>query len=198
MHLVSSRNDQEATTTKLVLTIISSAVFRKGFGVSLFERLKHSGMTCHTLDVQFRMDPQIADWPSRTFYQGRIKNGLNVTSPARIPTWQRLSRVFQEPYQIIDVPGEEKSDVATRSTSNPKEAAVACALVEELARTLDNANESSLSVGCVAGYLAQVHLIASKLRNRSNSSPSEEQDYSNSARVMYKTPKQKLILIDIA
>jgi len=44
-----------------------------GFGVSLFERLVKAGLRPTMLDVQYRMHPEIAKFPSKRFYGERLK-----------------------------------------------------------------------------------------------------------------------------
>lgn len=45
-----------------------------GLGVSLFERLQTAGLQPQLLDLQYRMHPAIADFPSRSFYGGRVQS----------------------------------------------------------------------------------------------------------------------------
>ena len=43
-----------------------------GLGLSLFERLQQAGLTPHLLNVQYRMHPAIAEFPSAAFYNSRV------------------------------------------------------------------------------------------------------------------------------
>ena len=43
-----------------------------GLGTSLMERLQQAGLPVQLLQVQYRMHPLLAAWPSATFYQGRL------------------------------------------------------------------------------------------------------------------------------
>jgi hypothetical protein len=49
---------------------------KAGLGGSLFERLVQAGNQVFLLDVQYRMHPTIAMFPSDTFYESRIRNGI--------------------------------------------------------------------------------------------------------------------------
>ena len=49
-----------------------------GLDISLFDRLLQSGLPSHMLNVQYRMHPDIAKWPSENFYAGRLLNGPNT------------------------------------------------------------------------------------------------------------------------
>lgn len=50
----------------------------EGLSTSLFERLLQSGMNSHMLNVQYRMHPDIARWPSKQYYNGQLLNGDNT------------------------------------------------------------------------------------------------------------------------
>lgn len=56
-------------------TILSQKALKKGFDVSIFERLMNEiGETnSYMLDLQFRMNKKIADFSSKTFYDGKLK-----------------------------------------------------------------------------------------------------------------------------
>lgn len=43
-------------------------------GISLFQRLQRQGLTPELLDTQYRMHPQLADFPNNAFYFGRLKS----------------------------------------------------------------------------------------------------------------------------
>ena len=51
----------------------------EGLAVSLFERLLQGGVKSHMLNVQYRMHPDIARWPSQQYYGGKLMNGDNTT-----------------------------------------------------------------------------------------------------------------------
>lgn len=60
---------------QLPATVISSTALEQGYDVSMFKRLQASGYPVNVLDVQYRMHPAISLFPSREFYQGRLKDG---------------------------------------------------------------------------------------------------------------------------
>lgn len=57
-----------------------------GLHISLFERLLDAGITSHLLNVQYRMHPDIAIWPSQQYYGGRLLNGGNTITPQGVLT----------------------------------------------------------------------------------------------------------------
>jgi senataxin len=48
---------------------------------SLFQRLEEAGHDVHLLDTQYRMHPEISDFPRRIFYSGLLLDGPNVKHP---------------------------------------------------------------------------------------------------------------------
>ena len=53
-------------------TVTSVDAQRAGLGVSLFERMERLGVAVDLLDRQYRMHPSLAEFPSATFYGGRV------------------------------------------------------------------------------------------------------------------------------
>ena len=49
---------------------------KAGLSQSLFERLVLLGVRPVRLEVQYRMHPALAEWPSNTFYEGSLQNGV--------------------------------------------------------------------------------------------------------------------------
>ncbi|CAD7948713.1 unnamed protein product [Amoebophrya sp. A25] len=60
-------------------TVISDEATRRGLGVSLFDRLLHSGMEVTMLDTQYRMAPSIASFSSARFYHGKLQNAADMS-----------------------------------------------------------------------------------------------------------------------
>lgn len=56
-------------------TILCKRVAQAGFKQSLFERLISVGMAPYILSVQYRMDAELCEWPSETFYNGELLTG---------------------------------------------------------------------------------------------------------------------------
>ena len=58
--------------------ILSKPAARAGFKQSLFERLIALGVRPTRLEVQYRMHPALAEFPSQTFYEGSLQNGVTL------------------------------------------------------------------------------------------------------------------------
>lgn len=57
--------------------IMSKVAARNGLTTSLFERLIHLGTRPIRLQVQYRMHPALSEFPSNTFYEGTLQNGVS-------------------------------------------------------------------------------------------------------------------------
>jgi regulator of nonsense transcripts 1 len=101
-----------------------------GLSRSIFNRFVEIGVKTAMLQVQYRMHPAIAEFPSMKFYDGLIQNG--VTEADRSPP----PGVFPFPSKtapmvFIDVPGHEESESGT-SFANPEEADMVRVVVMKL------------------------------------------------------------------
>ena len=69
-----------------------------GLQRSLFERVKLAGAPCVLLDTQYRMHPSISAYPSRSFYDGRLRDGVTAADRERadvsFPWRSRTSRTL--------------------------------------------------------------------------------------------------------
>ena len=58
--------------------IMCKKAARAGLSQSLFERLVILGIRPQRLQVQYRMHPSLSEFPSNTFYEGTLQNGVTV------------------------------------------------------------------------------------------------------------------------
>jgi ATP-dependent RNA/DNA helicase IGHMBP2 len=135
-------------------TIKSAEAAKSGLAVTLFEKgiSKHPRMSS-LLTVQYRMNENIMEFPSRWFYDGQliahesVKNGL--------------LRPYQSPVDFIDTAGagyNESQDPETLSRFNEEEAQLAMMIVERLIDEvgLNDWLEEKISMGIITPYRAQV------------------------------------------
>ena len=59
--------------------IMCKAGAKAGLSHSLFERLICLGLKPHRLQVQYRMHPALSEFPSNTFYEGTLQNGVTIS-----------------------------------------------------------------------------------------------------------------------
>ena len=58
--------------------VLNKTAARNGFNQSLFERLVKLGIRPLRLEVQYRMHPALSEFPSLTFYDGALQNGVTL------------------------------------------------------------------------------------------------------------------------
>jgi regulator of nonsense transcripts 1 len=58
--------------------VLSKTAARAGLNRSMFERLMALGLRPIRLEVQYRMHPALSEFPSQTFYEGALQNGVTL------------------------------------------------------------------------------------------------------------------------
>ena len=96
---------------------------KAGLAQSLFERLVHLGHRPIRLEVQYRMHPCLSEFPSNTFYEGTLQNG--VTMEERVHKgldfpWPSLSK----PMFFYNCVGQEEISSSGTSYLNRWEATI--------------------------------------------------------------------------
>ncbi|KXZ56978.1 hypothetical protein GPECTOR_1g883 [Gonium pectorale] len=115
---------------QLPATLFSSAAKETLLERSLFERLSQAGTAVKMLSVQYRMHPEIRDFPSRYFYGNRLQDGESVLrAAASVPPYYAANLL--KPYVVYDVSGGREM-LQGRSRSNEAEADLALGLYLEL------------------------------------------------------------------
>lgn len=119
------------------------------------------------LDISYRMNREINSFPSRAFYEGRLK-------PSGDAAYQRL-KLTQEPRRLHRLLDPELPDIFAelyhrdRRMYSPEEAALAAQLALEAIWCGVCPSE----IAIIAPYRAQVRLIQDRLRRYSNSEAAE-------------------------
>lgn len=117
------------------------------------------------LDTQFRMHPDIADFISETFYEGKIKNG--VTAKDRKFAFGE----FRSAVCLLSTSDQKNCFEKWIGTSctNPLEAVYVKRIVEELLSEIENGNvtggpkDKPLSIAVITPYAAQETLLRRNL-----------------------------------
>ncbi|KAF5185214.1 Helicase sen1 [Thalictrum thalictroides] len=142
---------------QLPATVISKAAGTLLYSRSLFERFQQAGCPTILLSVQYRMHPQIRDFPSRYFYQGRLTDSESVTNlPDEIYYKDNLLR----PYVFYDVAhGRESHRGGSVSFQNIHEAQFCLRIYEQLQKTLKSLGANKVSVGIITPYKLQLKCL---------------------------------------
>lgn len=147
-------------------TIKSAAAKSAGFGKSLFERLVESNFEKHFINIQYRMSPRIAKFPSEKFYDKKLKNS-NFVLERKIEGREELEVIdslIPIRNAFIDIErGKEK--ILDKSFYNSKEIEF---VKDFLYKILKNSKKSLRplllkSIGIICGYRMQKTKMIQKI-----------------------------------
>ncbi|SPQ99256.1 unnamed protein product (mitochondrion) [Plasmodiophora brassicae] len=124
---------------------------------SLFERLQQAGCPVLTLDIQYRMHPEIRRFPSFYFYEDRLKDAPSTLAYDMQYYGDRRFR----PYLFFDVAGQETQ---RRSVRNASEASFIAQHLGNLVNSFPDVDLSQVAV--ITPYSAQVDQVRSVLGER--------------------------------
>ena len=127
-------------------TIISDEASRKGLATSVLEKAIDSGVQRDLLGIQYRMTPEIAEFSSRYFYEGKLQ-----THATSVPE----SMIF---YDTSGAGFDEKRQENSRSTSNPEELRI-------VSENIKDWTEKGQSVVFISPYSSQVEMAKAELKN---------------------------------
>ncbi|XP_065881867.1 uncharacterized ATP-dependent helicase C29A10.10c-like isoform X1 [Euphorbia lathyris] len=142
---------------QLPATVISKAAGTLMYSRSLFERFQQAGCPTMLLSVQYRMHPQIRDFPSRYFYQGRLTDSESVVG---LPDELYYKDPLLRPYLFYDVTyGRESHRGGSVSYQNIHEAHLCLQLYEHLQKTLKSLGQGRVTVGIITPYKLQLKCL---------------------------------------
>ncbi|XWS15034.1 hypothetical protein CRYUN_Cryun35bG0059800 [Craigia yunnanensis] len=142
---------------QLPATVISKAAGTLLYSRSLFERFQQAGCPTMLLSVQYRMHPQIRDFPSRYFYQGRLTDSESV---ANLPDEVYYKDPLLKPYFFYDIThGRESHRGGSVSYQNENEAVFCLRLYEHLQKTLKSLGVPNITVGIITPYKLQLKCL---------------------------------------
>ncbi|XP_044474856.1 probable helicase MAGATAMA 3 isoform X2 [Mangifera indica] len=148
---------------QLPATVISKAAGTLLYSRSLFERFQQAGCPTMLLSVQYRMHPNIRDFPSRHFYQGRLTDSESV---ANLPDEVYYKDPLLRPYVFYDViHGKESHRGGSVSYQNIDEAKFGFCLYEHLQKTLKSLGLGKVSIGIITPYKLQLKCLQHEFRN---------------------------------
>ncbi|KAM7518597.1 hypothetical protein LguiB_017559 [Lonicera macranthoides] len=142
---------------QLPATVISKAAGTLLYSRSLFERFQQAGCPTILLSVQYRMHPQIRDFPSRHFYQGRLTDSESVANKAEELYYKDP---LLRPYVFYDIThGRESHRDGTVSYQNVQEAQFCVRLYNHLQKSLKSLGLGKVSVGIITPYKLQLKCL---------------------------------------
>ncbi|XP_038687689.1 regulator of nonsense transcripts 1 homolog [Tripterygium wilfordii] len=130
--------------------IMCKKAARAGLAQSLFERLVMLGVKPIRLQVQYRMHPSLSEFPSNSFYEGTLQNGVTIN--------ERLSSGIDFPWPVPNRPmffyvqmGQEEISASGTSYLNRTEAAN----VEKIVTTFLRSGVVPSQIGVITPYEGQ-------------------------------------------
>lgn len=137
-------------------TVLSQHAASLKYEQSLFVRMFNQHPTrVHMLNVQFRMHPEIAMFPSREFYDKKLATGS--TNFDRTTRDWHSSAVFT-PYRFFNVQGVQEKSQQTKSLFNRSEAQTIFQFYKALQNALGHEAIAG-KVGIISPYKQQVALL---------------------------------------
>ena len=144
-------------------TVLSKEAARFQFEQSLFARMeKNHPKDVHLLDTQYRMHPEISMFPSKTFYESRLKDGVDMAK-LRARPWHHASLLA--PYRFFDVQGMQLSTSRGHSLVNIAELEVAMQLYDRLMTDCRNYNFRG-KIGIITPYRGQLSELRTRFSRR--------------------------------
>ena len=144
-------------------TVFSKEAAKFQYEQSLFVRMQNNfAGEVHLLDTQYRMHPEISIFPSRTFYDGLLKDGKGMAGLRQRP-WH--SSALLAPYRFFDVHGQHQSAPKGHSLINLAEIDVALALFERLTADFQTYQFAG-RVGIITPYKSQLRALKDRFSGR--------------------------------
>ncbi|XP_075094798.1 putative helicase MAGATAMA 3 [Nicotiana tabacum] len=146
---------------QLPATVISPIAGNFGYCVSLFERLQRGGYPVQMLKTQYRMHPEIRNFPSREFYKEALEDGPDVEEQTK-RSWHEY-RCFG-PFCFFDIhEGKESQPSGSGSWQNVDEVEFVLAMYHKLVSRYPELKSSS-RLAIISPYRHQVKLLRQKFR----------------------------------
>jgi len=144
-------------------TVFSKEAARFQYEQSLFVRMQNNfANEVHLLDTQYRMHPDISLFPSRTFYDGLLKDGDGMAG-LRVQPWHKSALLA--PYRFFDVKGRHSAAPKGHSLINLAEIDTAMAIYTRL-RTDFPDYDFHGRIGIITPYKSQLRMLKERFASR--------------------------------
>jgi senataxin len=144
-------------------TVLSREAAKFQYEQSLFARMeKNHQKDVHLLDTQYRMHPEISLFPSKTFYESRLKDGPDMAKLRSRP-WHH-SKILA-PYRFFDVQGMSSAAAKGHSLVNNAEINVAMQLYDRLVTDVSKVDFIG-KIGVITPYKGQLRELKARFIGR--------------------------------
>ncbi|KAG9444226.1 hypothetical protein H6P81_015566 [Aristolochia fimbriata] len=147
---------------QLPATVISQTAQKFGYDMSLFKRFQMAGYPVQMLKTQYRMHPEIRNFPSKEFYSDSLDDGPYVGVHTVRP-WHDY-RCFG-PFCFFDIDGVETQPSGSGSWVNLDEVEFTLVLYVKLASMFPDLKSSS-QLAIISPYRHQVKLFREQFREK--------------------------------
>lgn len=143
-------------TKQLPATVISQAAKDKHYDWSMMWRLaEECRQPSLMITEQYRMHPEICQWPSQKYYQGRLTTAASLTFNCSADGLNR-------PYAFYAMSAQQnKEGKVGNSTFNQKEVDYVSDIVKKLRET-----DNTSTIGVITFYMAQKDKISDSLKQK--------------------------------
>ncbi|KNA06822.1 hypothetical protein SOVF_177480 isoform B [Spinacia oleracea] len=146
---------------QLPATVMSSVAKSRGYGMSLFKRFQKAGYPVVMLKTQYRMHPEIRNFPSREFYDDALEDGAEIEEQTR-RDWHDY-RCFR-PFCFFDIKdGTESWSEESESWVNEDEVEFGLLIYQKLVAKYPELKSSS-RLAIISPYRRQVKLFRERFR----------------------------------
>lgn len=155
-------------------TVLSRQAAKFQYEQSLFARMENNHRKdVHLLDTQYRMHPEISIFPSKTFYDSRLKDGAGMAK-LRARPWHH-SKILA-PYRFFDVQGMSQAAPKGHSLVNVAELNVAMQLYDRLLADVPK-YDFKRKIGIITPYKGQLQELRRRFSQRYGETVLSEIDF---------------------
>lgn len=155
-------------------TVLSQKAASLKYEESLFVRMQRNNPNLvYLLDVQYRMHPEISQFPSLEFYNSRLTDGEGMLEKNTRP-WHANNLL--SPYRFFDILSRHQQNDRSKSFLNQTESKVAVELVEKLMEVLPGKLFKG-KVGIISPYKEQIRNLRNEFTRKFGASILTEVDF---------------------
>lgn len=155
-------------------TVLSQKASSYGYNQSLFVRIQAmSPSSVHLLSIQYRMHPDISFFPSKTFYDSKLRDGPEMSTKTARP-WHK-TEIFG-PFRFFNVSGGREQQYGGKSYFNKVEAQAAVDIYKSIRDVCRQINMTS-KVGIITPYKQQLVQLKLQFREAFGTSILEAVDF---------------------
>ncbi|KAL8136950.1 hypothetical protein V2J09_002951 [Rumex salicifolius] len=160
---------------QLPATVLSNVASKYFYQCSMFERLQRAGHPVIMLTKQYRMHPEISYFPSVHFYDGKLLNGIQMSSK-RAPFHETEALGPYVFYDVVDGQEMHGRNSGSSSLCNEGEANAAVETLKYF-KSRYPSEFTGGRIGIITPYKSQLSLLRSRFSNEFGSSVTSDMEF---------------------